>query len=155
MPATYADLRAQLKAILRSWGMPEDNAEITAEVLAWSDPHGVDSHGISMIPRYDQLRRNGRVRMDARPQIVAASQCHVRRKTRSAELHGPEDEVPTTAVFSSITRSANAPALPMRERKATTSLERADNVVDVRVVGSGPFSCLSEHAGQGSQSWVA
>jgi len=25
----------QLKAILRSWGMPEDNAEITAEVLAW------------------------------------------------------------------------------------------------------------------------
>ena len=49
MPATYADHRAQLKAILCGWGMPEDNAEITAEVLAWSDLHGVDSHGISMI----------------------------------------------------------------------------------------------------------
>ncbi len=71
MPATYADHRAQLKAILRGWGMPEDNAEITAEVLAWSDLHGVDSHGISMIPRYDELRRNGRVRMDARPGIVS------------------------------------------------------------------------------------
>ncbi len=71
MPATYADHRAQLKAILCGWGMPEDNAEITAEVLAWSDLHGVDSHGISMIPRYDELRRNGRVRMDARPRIVS------------------------------------------------------------------------------------
>ena len=67
MPATYADHRAQLKAILRGWDMPEDNAEITAEVLAWSDLHGVDSHGISMIPGYDTLRRRGRVRMDARP----------------------------------------------------------------------------------------
>ncbi len=71
VPATYADHRAQLKAILCGWGMPEDNAEITAEVLAWSDLHGVDSHGISMIPRYDELRRNGRVRMDARPRIVS------------------------------------------------------------------------------------
>src|SRR5262249_50134642 len=71
VPATYADHRAQLKAILRGWGMPEDNAEITAEVLAWSDLHGIDSHGISMIPRYDELRRNGRVRMGARPRIVS------------------------------------------------------------------------------------
>ena len=71
MLASYADHRAQLKAILRAWGMPEDNAEITAEVLAWSDLHGVDSHGISMIPRYDELRRKSRVRMDARPRIVS------------------------------------------------------------------------------------
>src|SRR5215468_3977040 len=71
MAAKYADHRAQLKAILRAWGMPEDNAEITAEVLAWSDLHGIDSHGISMIPRYDELRRKDRVRMDARPRIVS------------------------------------------------------------------------------------
>jgi LDH2 family malate/lactate/ureidoglycolate dehydrogenase len=71
VPATYKNHRAQLKAILQGWGMPEDSAEITAEVLAWSDLHGVDSHGISMIPRYDELRRKGRVRMDARPRIVS------------------------------------------------------------------------------------
>ena len=70
MPASYANHRAQLKAILSAWGMPEANAEITADVLAWSDLHGVDSHGISMIPSYDTNRRNGRVRMDARPRIV-------------------------------------------------------------------------------------
>ena len=70
MPATYADHRAQLKAILRGWDMPEDNAEITAEVLAWSDLHGVDSHGMSMVPGYDQLRRRGRANMQAIPKII-------------------------------------------------------------------------------------
>ena len=70
MPAPYAAHRAQLKAILLGWGMPEDNAEITADILSWADLHGVDSHGISMIPGYDRLRRNGRAKMDAQPQIL-------------------------------------------------------------------------------------
>jgi LDH2 family malate/lactate/ureidoglycolate dehydrogenase len=70
MPATYEKHRAQLKAILLSWGMPEDNAETTSEILSWADLHGVDSHGMSMIPGYDGLRRSGRAKMDARPKIV-------------------------------------------------------------------------------------
>jgi LDH2 family malate/lactate/ureidoglycolate dehydrogenase len=70
MPAPYAAHRAQIKAILSAWGMPEESAEQTSEILAWADLHGVDSHGISMLPGYDRLRRNGRVRMDARPEIV-------------------------------------------------------------------------------------
>jgi LDH2 family malate/lactate/ureidoglycolate dehydrogenase len=73
MPATYETHRAQLKAILRAWGMPEDNAEVTADILSWADLHGVDSHGMSMIPGYDALRRNGRAKMDARPLIVRQS----------------------------------------------------------------------------------
>jgi LDH2 family malate/lactate/ureidoglycolate dehydrogenase len=70
MPAPYATHRAQLKAILLAWGMPEDNAEITADILSWADLHGVDSHGISMIPGYDRLRRSGRVKIDARPAVA-------------------------------------------------------------------------------------
>src|SRR5215469_4041833 len=70
MPASFATHRAQIKAILLAWGMPEDNAEITADILGWADLHGVDSHGMSMLPGYDRHRRNGRVRMDARPEIV-------------------------------------------------------------------------------------
>jgi LDH2 family malate/lactate/ureidoglycolate dehydrogenase len=70
MPAPYATHRAQLKAILLAWGMPEDNAETTADILSWADLHGVDSHGMSMLPGYDRLRRNGRAKMDARPKIV-------------------------------------------------------------------------------------
>jgi LDH2 family malate/lactate/ureidoglycolate dehydrogenase len=70
MPASYANHRAQLKVILLGWGMPEENAEITSEILSWADLHGVDSHGISMIPGYDRLRRLGRAKMDARPRVV-------------------------------------------------------------------------------------
>ncbi len=70
MPTQYATHRAQLKAILLAWGMPEDNAEATSEILAWADLHGVDSHGISMLPGYDRHRRNGRIKLDARPEIV-------------------------------------------------------------------------------------
>ena len=61
MPAPYATHRAQIKAILTAWGMPEENAEATADILSWADLHGVDSHGMSMIPGYDRLRRAGRL----------------------------------------------------------------------------------------------
>src|ERR1700723_3775798 len=73
MPASYANHHAQLKAILRGWGMPEENAEITSEILPWADLHGVDSHGISMIPGYDGVRRSGRAKMDVRPGVVRES----------------------------------------------------------------------------------
>src|ERR687889_445513 len=68
--APYEKHRGQLKAILLAWGMPEDNADITADILSWADLHGVDSHGMSMIPGYDGLRRSGRAKMDARPKIL-------------------------------------------------------------------------------------
>ena len=70
MPAPYATHRAQIKAILLAWGMPEENAEPTADILSWADLHGVDSHGMSMLPGYDRLRRSGRAKMDARPKIL-------------------------------------------------------------------------------------
>src|SRR6266567_7676111 len=70
MPASYENHRAQLKAILVAWGMPEDNADATADILSWADLHGVDSHGLSMLPGYDRLRRSGRANMAARPRII-------------------------------------------------------------------------------------
>ncbi len=73
MPAPFKTHRAQLKAILKAWGMTEDNAETTADILGWADLHGVDSHGISMIPGYDRLRRSGRANMQARPRIIKES----------------------------------------------------------------------------------
>jgi LDH2 family malate/lactate/ureidoglycolate dehydrogenase len=50
--------------------MPARNAEPTSEILAWADLHGVDSHGISLLPGYDRQRRNGRIRLDATPTII-------------------------------------------------------------------------------------
>jgi LDH2 family malate/lactate/ureidoglycolate dehydrogenase len=68
--APYEKHRGQLKAILLAWGMPEENAETTADILSWADLHGVDSHGMSMIPGYDRLRRQGRANMQCRPRVI-------------------------------------------------------------------------------------
>ncbi len=69
MPVSYETLRAQLEAILGSWGMDKNNAELTAEVMAWADLHGIDSHGISMITVYHQRLQKGLLNITARPKI--------------------------------------------------------------------------------------
>jgi LDH2 family malate/lactate/ureidoglycolate dehydrogenase len=70
MTAAYVDHRAQIEALLVSWGMPGHFAERTAEVMAWADLHGIDSHGISMIPGYFERMRAGRVNMRAQPSVA-------------------------------------------------------------------------------------
>ena len=63
MAAPYEMHRAQLEAILRAWGMPAIQAAVTAEIMAWADLHGIDSHGMSMVPGYDDRRRSGTTSM--------------------------------------------------------------------------------------------
>ena len=67
MPASYETHRAQLETLLTAWGMPPGFAQRTAEVMSWADLHGIDSHGISMIPAYFDRQKNGRVNMRAQP----------------------------------------------------------------------------------------
>jgi LDH2 family malate/lactate/ureidoglycolate dehydrogenase len=67
MPATdpqlvpAGDLREGLKALFCAWGVPSDQAATTAEVLVEADLMGIDSHGITLIPLYDELLRSGKV----------------------------------------------------------------------------------------------
>ncbi len=68
--APHATHLAQIAAILAAWGMTPEHAGRTAEVMAWADLHGIDSHGMSMLTVYDQRRRAGRLRMDARPHLL-------------------------------------------------------------------------------------
>jgi len=70
MPASYATHRKQLELILRAWGMPEETAASTAEIMSWADLHGIDTHGISMVPPYDERRRAGRIDMRAQPVVA-------------------------------------------------------------------------------------
>ena len=70
MPASYDNHRRQLELILRAWGMKPINAAITADIMAWADLHGIDSHGISMLPAYDERRRNGKTPISAEPKVV-------------------------------------------------------------------------------------
>jgi LDH2 family malate/lactate/ureidoglycolate dehydrogenase len=52
-------LHRQLEAIVRAWGFPPDQAKTTADVLMEADLLGIDSHGITLIPLYDELIRSG------------------------------------------------------------------------------------------------
>lgn len=52
-------LMRQAETILTGWGMPEDIAVQTAELMVETDLFGVDSHGISMLPHYDKLLQAG------------------------------------------------------------------------------------------------
>jgi LDH2 family malate/lactate/ureidoglycolate dehydrogenase len=49
--------------VFRAWGISEAHADTTAEMMVETDLRGVDSHGISMLPTYDQEFRNGRLNM--------------------------------------------------------------------------------------------
>lgn len=69
MPATHQNHRAQLESLLAAWGMPDPFAARTAEVMAWADLHGIDSHGISMIPPYFERQKSGILSMAATPRV--------------------------------------------------------------------------------------
>ena len=47
--------------------MDAPTAADTAEIMSWADLHGIDTHGISMIPPYDERRRTGKIDMSAAP----------------------------------------------------------------------------------------
>ncbi len=70
MASSYALHRKQIESIFLAWGMPANEAERSAEILAWADLHGVESHGISMLVEYDMRYRAGRLKMKADYTIV-------------------------------------------------------------------------------------
>jgi LDH2 family malate/lactate/ureidoglycolate dehydrogenase len=70
MPAPYETHRRQLELILNAWGMDKATASETAEIMSWADLHGIDTHGISMIPPYDERRRAGKANMTALPTVT-------------------------------------------------------------------------------------
>ncbi|WP_416359544.1 Ldh family oxidoreductase, partial [Achromobacter insolitus] len=53
-----------------AWGMAQDLAHITAGLMARTDLLGIDSHGISMLPAYEEKLRAGTLHLDARPRVL-------------------------------------------------------------------------------------
>lgn len=70
MNHAYETHRAQIETILRAWGMPLAHAATTADVLSYADLCGIDSHGMSMLPPYDRLRRAGLLNLAAEPKVT-------------------------------------------------------------------------------------
>ncbi|WP_314154511.1 Ldh family oxidoreductase [Rouxiella badensis] len=71
LPTFQAEvLRKQTEIILTGWGMPDDIATQTAELIIETDLLGIDSHGISMLPHYHRLLQAGKWRPAARAKII-------------------------------------------------------------------------------------
>jgi len=70
MPKPFATHRSQIESILLGWGMKPAHAARTADVMAWSDLRGVDSHGLSMLTVYNDRRLQGRLNIQANPRII-------------------------------------------------------------------------------------
>ncbi len=64
-------LRNQVVVLLQSWGMPERISLVTADVMSYADTHGIDSHGVLMLPLYDEFRRDSKLNMSAVPKLIA------------------------------------------------------------------------------------
>lgn len=63
-------LRQQITTILQAWGMDADSVALTTEVMVDTDLAGIDSHGISMLMMYEDMRRAGSLNLQGRPAIV-------------------------------------------------------------------------------------
>jgi LDH2 family malate/lactate/ureidoglycolate dehydrogenase len=63
-------IQEQLVAVFEAWGMSAEHAATTAQMMVETDLRGVDSHGISMLPTYDNEYRAGRLNMRPRWKVV-------------------------------------------------------------------------------------
>lgn len=68
--ASPQSVREQIVLILRAWGMQPDLADTTADLMSETDLLGIDSHGISMLPNYEEKVLAGTLAIGARPTVV-------------------------------------------------------------------------------------
>lgn len=71
MIVSHSTLKEQIKEILTRWGMSSDHAETTSTLMADADLRGIDTHGISMLPVYDERRIHNLTLKDTKIEIVA------------------------------------------------------------------------------------
>jgi LDH2 family malate/lactate/ureidoglycolate dehydrogenase len=119
-----ATIKRQIIGILRAWSMPADLADMAAEVMGETDLSGVDSHGITVMPMYDDMRREGKLRLAAVPKVTR--------------------ETPTTAVIDA-GGSLGHPAGVIGMRLAIEKAKQS-NVAVVSVFNSHHFGAAGYYA---------
>ena len=75
MNVPHERVRAQIEAILQSWGMAPDLLATTVEAMVETDLLGVDSHGISMLMTYEKRVKDGSLKLSAKPHIEKQTAC--------------------------------------------------------------------------------
>jgi LDH2 family malate/lactate/ureidoglycolate dehydrogenase len=63
-------LKRQIELVLSAWGMTPDKIDVIADLLVETDLRGIESHGASMLPLYDKMRRAGGLNMKPTTKIV-------------------------------------------------------------------------------------
>src|SRR5215472_8745951 len=64
------DLRALVAGVFRARGTREAEAAAVADALVWANLRGIDSHGVSRVPRYLELFDKGESVADAVPAVT-------------------------------------------------------------------------------------
>jgi len=68
-------VRRQILLILQAWGMAPDMAGVTAELMVETDLMGIDSHGVSMLMMYEEMRQAGALSLQSCPTVVRDQGC--------------------------------------------------------------------------------
>jgi L-2-hydroxycarboxylate dehydrogenase (NAD+) len=68
-------LRQFTTSVFETFGVPKADAVIAADVLAYSDEHGIDSHGIARLKTYVDLLRVKRINPNPQIKIVKGKGC--------------------------------------------------------------------------------
>ncbi|SHM62928.1 Malate/lactate/ureidoglycolate dehydrogenase, LDH2 family [Cyclobacterium lianum] len=63
-------LRVFMERVFLHFGIPENDARLATDVLAYSDEHGIDSHGIARLKTYYGLLRAGRINPKPRVKLI-------------------------------------------------------------------------------------
>jgi LDH2 family malate/lactate/ureidoglycolate dehydrogenase len=64
-------LALEFGLVLEAWGMSAEHAAVTVECMVEADLRGIDSHGIGMLPQYDDNRQAGK--LNFRPDICVVA----------------------------------------------------------------------------------
>lgn len=67
---SFKEVKATVKKALLNAGLPEEKAEICAEIHTESSADGVESHGLNRVPRFVEYVRKGWVDPNASPTLV-------------------------------------------------------------------------------------
>lgn len=60
----------QIRSVFTAWGMSADGASTATDVMVDTDLHGIDSHGLGMLPGYYSMFKRGKLAVDPAYQTV-------------------------------------------------------------------------------------
>jgi LDH2 family malate/lactate/ureidoglycolate dehydrogenase len=98
---TPEDLRALVTAVFQARGSSPADAATVADTLVWANLRGIDSHGVSRVPRYLELFDKGQSKPDAAVEVS-----HPRSALVLVDAHSAPGPVAMTAAAHEAVRAA-------------------------------------------------